>query len=59
VVGGVFCYKEVDANGREIAQNLSTRVFKASMSWCKKDLPEWNSNEVTQCISTMAAKGVS
>ena len=39
-------------NGRESAQNLSMR-------WCKKDLPEWNNNEVTQCISTMAAKGVS
>ena len=59
MVGGVSCYKEFASNGREIARNLSTSVFKASMSWCRKDLPEWNNNEVTQCISTIAAKGVS
>lgn len=59
MAGGVSCYKEVDSNGREIARNLSISVFKASTSFCKKDLPKWNSNEVTHCISTMAAKGVS
>ena len=59
MVGVVSCYMEVDSNGREIARNLSTSVFKASMSWCKKDLPEWNSNEMTKCVSTMAARGVS
>jgi hypothetical protein len=37
-VGGVSSYKEVDSNGRDIAPNLNTSVFKANMSWCKKDL---------------------
>jgi hypothetical protein len=50
VVGGDSYYKEVASNGREIARNLSMSVFKASMSWCRKDLPEWNSNEVTQWL---------